>query len=98
RRLGQALWMMVDQPVYRDELLWARGLLGPDGDQILWDALAEVGALMHPDSRLEPGPVAQLLCALWGVRSTNEEPARLVWTLPGRLNLPRLEDSYVRAA
>jgi hypothetical protein len=98
RRLGQALWMMVDGPVRRDELLWARGLLGPDGDQLLWDTLIEIGALRPEGAKLEPGPVARLLCLMWVPEHQDDTRAPLVWTLPHQLKMPEREDSYVKAA
>jgi phosphatidylserine/phosphatidylglycerophosphate/cardiolipin synthase-like enzyme len=97
RRLGQALWMLVGQPIQRDGLLWARGLLGADGDEILWGALKEAGALMPPDNLLDAAPLGTLLTTLWGV-DVQADAARLVWTLPRQLNASNLEDTYVKAA
>ena len=98
RRLGQALWMMVGRDVRPNELLWVRGLLGNDGDQLLWNALVEIGALTVPGSNLEPIPVARLLCMLWRTDELNGERSRLVWTLPHQLGMPERESSYAQAA
>lgn len=98
RRLGQALWMMVGLPVDRARLFWARSLLGIDGDQLLWTALLECGALAGADPALKPAGVAELLCSLWESDSVKPEAGRLIWTLPPQLNRPDLEDSYYRGA
>lgn len=98
RRLGQALWMMVGRPIRLGELLWARGLLGDGGDNLLWETLLEVGAVSHAESELEPVPVARLLCALWEPCEKRDSQARLVWTLPHQLGMTERENSYVQAA
>jgi len=98
RRLGQALWMTVGNPIDSKRLFWARSLLGPDGDRLLWSALVECGALSEADPILKPAAVADLLCSLWGTGGAQHEAARLIWTLPAQLSLPEIEDSYYRAA
>jgi phosphatidylserine/phosphatidylglycerophosphate/cardiolipin synthase-like enzyme len=98
RRLGQALWMMVGNPVDPKQLFWARSLVGADGDQLLWSALVECQAVSEADPTLKPAAVADLLCSLWGVGEARHEVARLIWTLPSQLKLVQIEDSYFRAA
>lgn len=98
RRLGQALWMMVGNPVDPKQLFWARSLVGTNGDRLLWSALVECRALSEADPILRPAAVADLLCSLWGTERAQREVARLIWTLPAQLNLPESEDSYFRAA
>lgn len=78
RRLGQALWMMVGSPVDPNQLYWARSLLGPDGDRLLWSALVECGALSEADPILKPTAIADLLCSLWGTGRAQHEVARLI--------------------
>src|SRR5690348_7005017 len=94
RRLGQALWMMIGNPVNPKDLLWARSLVGPDGDRVLWSALVECGALSEADPILNPLAVAELLCSLWRTGVPHYQTPRLIWTLPAQLNLPEVEDSY----
>jgi|SRR5882757_731557 len=98
RRLGQALWMMVGNPVDPKQLCWVRSLVGTDGDRLLWSALVECRAVSEADPVLNPIGVADLLCSLWGTERAQHEVARLIWTLPVQLNLPEIEDSYYRAA
>lgn len=95
KRLGQALWMQVGEPLRSDGLLWARALLGPDGDRLLWETLQECSCLHGDDQRLDPRGLAELLCQLWYGESVD---AALLWTLPASLSVPGVEaDSYVRA-
>jgi phosphatidylserine/phosphatidylglycerophosphate/cardiolipin synthase-like enzyme len=96
RRLAQALCMLVGEEVSRTSLIWARGLLGQDGDAILWNCLVERGALSSTNDRLEPGKLCELLCELWLPGKMPAEPG-LVWTLPSELGLSD-QDSYLRAA
>lgn len=99
RRLGQALWMMVGQPVEQATLLWARGLLDGNGDALLWRALCEEGALREPDFVLRPRQLARFLCSLWGDEHDAERSGRLVWTLPEHLAVEGIAcDGYLRAA
>jgi hypothetical protein len=98
RRLGQALWMMLDRPVERPALLWARGLLGDDGDEILWSALRTEAVLAPPDNRVTAERLATMLGQLSEASATAEHLPRLVWTLPKELGLPAFEDSYAEAA
>ncbi|RQP38383.1 phospholipase D family protein [Burkholderia ubonensis] len=99
RRLGQALWMMIGRPVEQTSLLWARGLLGANGDALLWRGLVEEEALRQPDFVLRPQQLARFLCSLWDDEKDAERPARLVWTLPRHLAVEGIvSDSYLRAA
>lgn len=99
RRLGQALWMMIGQSVEQDALLWARGLLGVNGDALLWRALYEEGALREPDFVLRPRQLAHFLCALWGEEQDTEQSIGLIWTFPENLVVGGIAgDSYLRAA
>lgn len=98
RRLGQALWMMLERPVERPGLIWARGLLGEAGDEMLWLAMQAEGVLVPPDNRVNGGRLAAMLGRLSDGPATTEQLPRLVWTLPKELGLPALEDSYSDAA
>lgn len=97
RRLGQALWMMIGQPIALSDLFWARGLLGANGDTLLWKALSDAGAVQEPHFVLRPRQLADFLCRLWSDGTHAEHAARLVWTLPAKLAIAGLErDSYVQ--
>ena len=98
RRLGQALWMMAGGRVEQGSLLWARGLLGANGDALLWQALREQDCVREPDFELRPHPLASFLCRLWS-NNPDAAQARLVWTLPPQLTVNGVApDSYVQAA
>lgn len=97
RRLGQALWMMLDRPVERSGLIWARGVLGESGDELLWSALQSEAILESPDNRVSAGRLAAMIGQLTGPQPVETLP-RLVWTLPKELGLPTLEESYSEAA
>lgn len=98
RRLGQALWMMVGQPVEFGGLLWARALLGTDGDTLLWRALCEHGAVQGPHFVLRPQQLATFLCSLWD-EPCIERGASLVWTLPPQLAIDGIaRDGYLQRA
>lgn len=98
RRMGQALWMMVGHPIEPSGLLWARGLLGANGDTLLWQALCEAGAVREPDFVLRPRQLAGFLCRLWSDEPDADDAARLVWTLPPQLASDGLSrDGYVQA-
>ena len=100
RRLGQALWMMVGLPVEPDSLLWAQGLIGVNGDALLWKALVEERVLREPDFVLRARQLARFLCMLWdGDEEDIEQSSRLVWTVPESLVIDGIApDSYLRAA
>jgi hypothetical protein len=99
RRLGQALWMMVGEPVRLADLVWARGVFGDRGDALLWQALRERGALSEHDSRLHARPLAAFLSVLWDATLEAEAPRRLVWTLPPQLAVAGvIPNGYVTAA
>lgn len=98
RRLGQALWMMVGQPIEPGHLLWARGPLGANGDTLLWKALSEAGAVREPDFVLRPRQLATFLSGLWSEATDAESATKLVWTLPRQLPVDGLaRDGYVQA-
>jgi phosphatidylserine/phosphatidylglycerophosphate/cardiolipin synthase-like enzyme len=99
RRLGQALWMMVGEPVRLGDLVWARGILGDRGDTLLWQALCERGALSEHDSRLQAWRLASFLSVLWDASLEAEASGRLVWTLPPQLAVAGvIRNGYVSAA
>lgn len=99
RRLGQALWMMVGQPVELASLLWARGVLGPTGDSLLWSALHAEGIVGAPAFIVNPDRLARFLCWLWADGPEPDREGQLVWTLPAQLAVSGVvRDSYVRAA
>lgn len=96
RRLGQALWMQVAAPLDLPSLLWARGLLGPDGDALLWRALNEEGVLSGHRSSVQPEALSQFLCSLTGTAPTVE--AELVWSVPPVIASSLALRSYAEAA
>lgn len=98
RRLGQALWMMVGDDVQAADLLWARGLLGDDGDHELWSALLEYGCLQGPGRTLTPRPLAELLCRLWHEDDSPIDIGGLLWTLPEALAVDGVRSSGYLAA
>lgn len=86
RRLGQALWMLVGERVKSSaDLLWAFALVGPRGDQLLWDALLESGCF-DPEGQLLARPMGALLCSLW--EPADKRETTLLWTLPEGFNVP----------
>lgn len=98
RRLGQALWMMIERPVDPAGLVWARGLLGERGDEILWSALVDESVVAQPEYRIQPANLAVMLLVLANAPSEDLKLPRLVWTLPPELGLPDLEESYSSSA
>jgi phosphatidylserine/phosphatidylglycerophosphate/cardiolipin synthase-like enzyme len=66
------------------ELLWARALLGADGERILFEALLESGGI-GLDNRLLARPLAAFLCTLW--EAPDEPDVSLLWTLPDELSV-----------
>lgn len=99
RRLGQALWMMVGLPVEPSSLLWTRGLMGVNGDTLLWKALIEERVLREPDFVLHARPLARFLCMLWHDEEDVEQSSRLVWTIPECLVIEDMAlSSYLQAA
>jgi phosphatidylserine/phosphatidylglycerophosphate/cardiolipin synthase-like enzyme len=99
RRLGQALWMMVGERMELGSLLWARPLLGANGDALLWRALLEQDCVREPGFELRPHPLSSFLCRLWKHEPDAEPVARLVWTLPLHLAVDGVvPDSYVQTA
>ena len=98
RRLGQALWMMLERPVDPSGLVWARGLLGERGDEVLWSALVDDGVVAPPEHRVQAAKLAAMLSILGNAPSAKSELPRLVWTLPPELGLPELQESYSSTA
>lgn len=96
RRLGQALWMMLERPVNPAGLVWARGLLGERGDEVLWSALVAGGVVVQPEYRVQAAKLAAMLSVL--ANAPDLGLPRLVWTLPPDLGLTNLEDSYSSTA
>ncbi len=81
RRLGQALWMLIETPIRPQDLIWARGLLGENGPAALYEALQQNGALIGDAGTLSVDGLARFLCSLSAVGAPKTQP-RLVWTLP----------------
>jgi phosphatidylserine/phosphatidylglycerophosphate/cardiolipin synthase-like enzyme len=73
------------RPVSLASLVWARGLLGPDGEQVVGAALLEHGASLDGEV-LDALPVCSLLAFLAAVAisAVGAVPRgrRVVWTLP----------------
>jgi phosphatidylserine/phosphatidylglycerophosphate/cardiolipin synthase-like enzyme len=82
RRLGQALW--------------SKALLGEGGNQLLWGALVESGAV-DQHGKLKPAGLSRLLCKISGSDPKDETPA-IVWTLPDLLSEEPGNSSYFEAA
>lgn len=98
RRLGQALWMRVGTRLELRDLIWSRGSLGQDGDQVLWASLLECRGI-GPGSVLQPEGLCRLLCEICGSRDRADDGhPQLVWTLPTQLASRDDQDSYYRAA
>lgn len=99
RRLGQALWMLVGTSVSQQDLYWARGLLGDNGQQQLFDELNRYGALTGADNVLSPDGLAIFLCSLVPQRESTSIRSRVVWTLPPAMaEFVSEEDTYGHAA
>ncbi|WP_238587353.1 phospholipase D-like domain-containing protein [Cupriavidus sp. IDO] len=99
RRLGQALWMMVGEPVQASGLLWARGVLGDRAEEDLSAALSQYGCLEGPNQILAARPLAEFLCWLWQGGNPEAEAPRLVWTLPTALQVEGVDQGgYLNAA
>jgi hypothetical protein len=96
RRLGQALWMSIELPLGPDDLLWSKALLGEGGNQLLWGALVESGAV-DQHGKLKPAGLSRLLCKISGSDPKDETPA-IVWTLPDLLSEEPGNSSYFEAA
>ena len=96
RRLGQALWMMLERPVDPAGLVWARGLLGERGDEVLWTALVDGGVVVQPEYRVKAAKLLAMLAVL--ANAPDFGLPKLVWTLPLELGLPNLEESYSSSA
>lgn len=98
-RLAAPLWARVGTAVGNDDLLWARTILGEQGDEALRQALIESGALQGDPPRLHAVPLATFLLMLG--TQVLEQPVeqtvpRLVWTLPpGHSSAPIKGRSYV---
>lgn len=99
RRLGQALWMMVGEQITPGSLVWARALLGREGDSLLWKALCAHGVLTAPNFVVRPQHLASFLGGLWVNGTPNIEGGSVVWTLPKQLAVEGVAaDGYVRTA
>ena len=98
RRLGQALWMMLERPVDPAGLVWARGLLGERGDEVLWSALVDEGVVVQPEYRVHAARLLAMLSILANASAKEADLPKLVWTLPPELGLPGLENSYSTTA
>jgi len=85
RKFGQALWMCTQRSISGASLVWARGLLGVDGDTVVSLALEEHGA--SPDTEaLDALPVCSLLAAVSVVlQGSALHERRVVWTLPAQI-------------
>jgi hypothetical protein len=100
RRLGQALWMMAEAPSSPADLVWAQGLLGRDGEQLLWDALREASCIEEGSGRLPARSLARFMCYLVaGFEEARPEDHGLVWTFPENLlRVPGVAgDGYAKA-
>lgn len=97
-RLGQALWMMLERPVNPKGLVWARGLLGERGDEVLWSALVDEGVVVQPEYQVNAARLVAMLSSLVNPSACDAELPKLVWTLPPELGLAELQESYSTTA
>jgi phosphatidylserine/phosphatidylglycerophosphate/cardiolipin synthase-like enzyme len=98
RKLGQALWACTQRPCTMATLLWARGVLGARGEEVLFNALNQCGAGLDTSGQarsLRALPVCRLLAQLEGPAEGHEG---LVWTLPDGVVPAREARSYLDAA
>lgn len=95
RRVGQALWMQIGMRLEQSSLLWARGIFGSDGDDLLWRGLAEEGVIGQGHAEIDPAALAAFLCALAGT-DLHKEPS-LVWSIPPGLRLLNPVKNYAEA-
>jgi hypothetical protein len=56
--------MLVGAPLQESNLLWARGLLGHDGESVLWSSLRAWGVVQEPDFVVKAQPLAAFLSHL----------------------------------
>lgn len=98
RRLGQALWMKIDAPLRQEELLWCRGLLGPNGEQILWQALLQKQVVDGSGGLVNAYALADFLSQLYFGKTTQPDRPRVVWTLPAELAHLADPSGYSKAA
>ncbi len=80
-RLGAALWYRAGARLEIADLDWTIGLLGPGGNQVLWNALVESGAISSEMILTLPG-LARFLSLLSSEDTLPTGKSRLVWTLP----------------
>lgn len=88
--------MAIGEPIDRWRLVWARALLGEDGDVVLWNALLDSGAIRAPSFVLEAAPLAGLLVRLSDAGHEVERASQLVWTLPDALEMDTPTSSYAQ--
>jgi len=88
--------MAIGEPIDRWRLVWARALLGEDGDVVLWNALLDSGAIRAPSFVLEAAPLARLLVRLSDAGHEVERAPQLVWTLPDALEMDTPTSSYAQ--
>ena len=97
RRLGQALWMVVGEPLCSSDFLWARGLLGEGAEELLWNALNEKGCFCGAEHCLDARGLAEFLCSLW--YGEEQGHSELFWTLPTDLAVEGVDGTgYLSAA
>jgi len=96
RRLGQALWMYAAAPLEPTGLVWARGLLGPQGDTLLWRVLTEEGVVSRGSSKVDPAALSNFLGTLLGAPPASEP--RVVWSAPAAISQKLRLQSYLATA
>ncbi|WP_337288515.1 hypothetical protein [Candidatus Methylomirabilis sp.] len=89
--------MKIDVALRPEELLWCRGLLGPNGEQILWQALLQKQVVCSGGS-VNAYALADFLSQLYSGKTTQPDRPRVVWTLPAELAHLADPSGYSKAA
>lgn len=75
--------MAIGSGMQPGSLIWAKGLLGRDGDVVLWAALVEQQVVRPPEYIVSASRLASMLGRLSGEEAwTADAKGHLVWTLP----------------
>lgn len=95
-RLGQALWMKIGCALKKEELIWAKGILGEDGDALVWDCLLEEGVVAPTIHGVDSYALSRLL-GLLSCKRGPEASSGVLWTLPKALSETVSVNSYSEA-
>lgn len=95
-RLGQALWMKIGCALKKEELIWAKGILGEDGDALVWDCLLEEGVVASTFHEVDSYALSRFFGRLSCKRGP-EASSGVLWTLPKALSETVSVNSYSEA-